>query len=317
MHTLKSDGRKYIGITCQNPLRRWSNGTGYTNNKYFTNTINKYGWDAFKHEILFNGLSKEQAYTKEKALIKLFGTQNSEKGFNLTSGGDGTQSLVISDEARQKMSTAHKGKEYIKISNDALIHQYVDLKKSEADCAKYFKVSRPTIARRLAKIGIQTKIILDISKKELEYQYIVLNKTQKECAEYFNCSVVTIKRFVNKYSIKKDKASIAETIRQTQLMYDISYEELYHYYIVLDKTREQCSKYFNCGNHIIDKYLKRYNIKKNHKGPKCKIDITFDQLYDLRVVQKKTAEECAKIFNCCKATIIRKQKKLGITMEEY
>ena len=31
MHTLKSDGRKYIGITNQSPKCRWHRGRGYLN----------------------------------------------------------------------------------------------------------------------------------------------------------------------------------------------------------------------------------------------------------------------------------------------
>lgn len=32
----------YIGITSKNPLRRWENGNGYKNNKYFYRAILKY-----------------------------------------------------------------------------------------------------------------------------------------------------------------------------------------------------------------------------------------------------------------------------------
>ena len=39
MHTLKVDGRKYIGITCRRPNKRWRNGDGYKKQPYFYNAI--------------------------------------------------------------------------------------------------------------------------------------------------------------------------------------------------------------------------------------------------------------------------------------
>ena len=40
MHTCPK-GRVYIGITRNNPLKRWQNGTGYRTNEYFTRAIKK------------------------------------------------------------------------------------------------------------------------------------------------------------------------------------------------------------------------------------------------------------------------------------
>lgn len=55
------DGRVYIGITGNDPKIRWSSGSGYRNNTYFTRCIKKYGWTNFKHEILFDKLSKKRS----------------------------------------------------------------------------------------------------------------------------------------------------------------------------------------------------------------------------------------------------------------
>lgn len=58
--------KKYVGITKQNPKRRWKGqGQGYKGNKHFTKAIQKYGWDNFKHEIIFYGLSQKEAEQKE------------------------------------------------------------------------------------------------------------------------------------------------------------------------------------------------------------------------------------------------------------
>lgn len=53
------------------PERRWNNGYGYKRRPYFMNAIRKYGWDSFKHEMLFVGLSKEEAERKETSLLSL------------------------------------------------------------------------------------------------------------------------------------------------------------------------------------------------------------------------------------------------------
>jgi len=68
-HTNKINGKVYIGITSIEVKKRWSNGSGYTHNDCFTKAINKYGWDNFLHEILFDNLSVEQACVIEKKLI--------------------------------------------------------------------------------------------------------------------------------------------------------------------------------------------------------------------------------------------------------
>ena len=85
-HTNKRNGKVYIGITRQEVNRRWQNGTGYTGT-YFGNAIAKYGWDGFKHEVLFSGLSKEDACKMEIRLISEFQSSDRAKGYNISDGG--------------------------------------------------------------------------------------------------------------------------------------------------------------------------------------------------------------------------------------
>ena len=87
MHTNKSNGKKYIGIS-KNPQARWgSNGHRYKK-QYFGDAIKKYGWDGFVHEILFSGLSEHDACEKEIQLISKYKTCNSKYGYNILPGGD-------------------------------------------------------------------------------------------------------------------------------------------------------------------------------------------------------------------------------------
>ena len=138
-HTSPSN-KVYIGITQQRIYKRFQNGMGYKHNKYFNKAIQKHGWNNFKHEILFDNLTKEEACKKEIELIAQYKSNQREFGYNLSSGGefnipseDGIKNLIkintgkqlsqqtkdkisqtqkgriISKETRIKMSIAHKG----------------------------------------------------------------------------------------------------------------------------------------------------------------------------------------------------------------
>lgn len=105
-HTSPSN-KVYIGITSMSPPeKRWKNGFGYWRNKHFYNAIQKYGWDNIKHEILFEGLSKEEAENKEMELIALYDAANKEKGYNNDNGGSSTGRLT--SETKKKISDAAK-----------------------------------------------------------------------------------------------------------------------------------------------------------------------------------------------------------------
>ena len=109
-HTSPS-GKVYIGKTCRkDPKVRWANGKGYASNKYFTNAINKYGWENFTHEILAKNLTKEEAYWDEIFFIKMFDSFNPEHGYNLTQGGDGGRGTHLSDEHKRKLIEAIRAK---------------------------------------------------------------------------------------------------------------------------------------------------------------------------------------------------------------
>lgn len=85
-HTLREDGRVYIGQSVGYELRWGKNGSGYKGCPLFWDNIQHYGWDAFDHEIVFDGLSKEEADIIERVLIRRYNSTNIKKGFNLSVG---------------------------------------------------------------------------------------------------------------------------------------------------------------------------------------------------------------------------------------
>lgn len=111
MHTNKANGKRYIGITCQNPLRRWRNGNGYYENEHFYRAICHYGWDNFTHEIIKSDITKEEACELEKALIGKYKSNDEKYGYNKSVGGENpNQGAKMSAETRTKMSEARKGR---------------------------------------------------------------------------------------------------------------------------------------------------------------------------------------------------------------
>lgn len=109
-HTSPS-GKVYIGITARPVSRRWHGGSAYRGNQHFYAAIKKYGWENFKHEILAEGLSYEEACAKEISLIEAYQSTNPEKGYNRSHGGDKTTlGYTYSEEGRRHISEAMKGK---------------------------------------------------------------------------------------------------------------------------------------------------------------------------------------------------------------
>jgi group I intron endonuclease len=83
------NGKIYIGITSQKPKNRFKGGKGYYHNEHFKHAILSYGWENIKHEILANGLNREEAIIEEKRLIAFYNSTNFKRGYNLMTGGDG------------------------------------------------------------------------------------------------------------------------------------------------------------------------------------------------------------------------------------
>ena len=118
------NNKVYIGITSNKPYKRWKHGQGYIGCTLFYNAIKKYGWDKIKHIILMEGLNKEIAIECEKALIKKYRSNERKYGYNLTEGGEGNWGLVMSEEARKKLSEKKKGKPVSKAACEAISRSY-------------------------------------------------------------------------------------------------------------------------------------------------------------------------------------------------
>ena len=192
------NNKKYIGITKQEPEKRWKKGKGYRTQKYFKRAIEKYGWNNIKHKILYKNLNKKEACTKEIELIKKYNTNNYKFGYNISSGGDGANGIIISDkqkeilrkalkgnknakgykhtiEEREKMRKAKLGKPNVKLSKKVL-------------CIET-NIIYPSIAEAKRKTGInhidqvcrgERNYAGKIKNKKLHWKYYELDKEVKE-----------------------------------------------------------------------------------------------------------------------------------------
>ena len=107
-HTNKVNGKKYIGITSGSLRKRFGvEGRGYSQSRYFANAINKYGWENFDHDVIADGLTRDEASDLERYLIAKFHTQDKSKGYNIRSGG--FDANEISPEGLAAQIAAHAG----------------------------------------------------------------------------------------------------------------------------------------------------------------------------------------------------------------
>ena len=187
------NGKLYIGITCQNPIHRWRHdGSGYKpkhrNSCRVWNAIQKYGWDNVTHEILYEGLSKEDAERKEIELIARYQTQNYKYGYNIAHGGS-VKSL--SDESKAKISSSRKGKNYGLVGENAPMFNkhHSDKSRSQIKNAmtgernhmfgKHHTEETILLQRKLHE-GVSKRIAqLDLSGKEIAI-YSSINQAAKE-----------------------------------------------------------------------------------------------------------------------------------------
>lgn len=169
----------YIGITKQKLERRWSKGKGYKLCPLMNKAIEKYGWNNIKHEILFTGLSKEQAEQKEIQLIKEYKCNNRKYGYNIENGGNccGTHS----EETKKKIGAKSKGnkrclgrkisKKHIEKLYEGRIKKYKETGKYGYQGYKHTQEYKENLSKKIMGIkrSEETKKKISESKKGNKY----------------------------------------------------------------------------------------------------------------------------------------------------
>lgn len=118
---ISPSGKHYIGITCQRLSQRWGKGgknylkklkNGNYRHPAFAAAIEKYGWDAFEHSILFHNCSEELAKKLEVAFIAYYTERR--LSYNCTDGGDTGMRPKKTPEEKKAREKAYKSTEEYK-----------------------------------------------------------------------------------------------------------------------------------------------------------------------------------------------------------
>ena len=90
VHINKTNNKKYFGITGRSVYKRWGkDGKNYKTSVRFYNSIKKYKWSGFEHNIIMDNLTKFEANYLEINFIKYYKTSDEKFGYNLQEGGSG------------------------------------------------------------------------------------------------------------------------------------------------------------------------------------------------------------------------------------
>lgn len=100
--TNTTNGMKYIGKTIRY-RKRMNEHKNSKNNHYVSRAICKYGWDAFKQEILIDDVPEEDLDNLEISYIEVENTMK-PNGYNLTVGGGGISGYRWTEQAKKKRS---------------------------------------------------------------------------------------------------------------------------------------------------------------------------------------------------------------------
>lgn len=171
----------YIGITQQEPNKRWLNGLGYQTQRLFSKAIKKYGWQNIEHVILFTGLTREEAESIEIELISEYKSDIPKYGYNLDKGGktagkmsEETKRIIgekakirmtgrkLSEETKRRIGEKSKGNTYGRNASE-------ETRRKLSNAAKINSLGRVTSDKTKQKLrGINTgKKLSDETKRKI------------------------------------------------------------------------------------------------------------------------------------------------------
>ncbi len=165
-HVNMITNKVYIGITSRSPKDRWGkNGNGYLRKKengeyiqpLIARAILKYGWEAFEHIILFEGLSKAEAKQKEKELIAKYKSRDPNFGYNISAGGEGNIRYATEEELAIKQALKQaRDRDYYLRNKEKTIQKTAEYRKQHPEMRKasehkYYMAHKAECAARTRK----------------------------------------------------------------------------------------------------------------------------------------------------------------------
>lgn len=171
----------------------------------------------------------------------------------------------------------------VNIDKDWLYDQYIVQNKNIEDIAGELGTGRKPIMRSLKEFGIKKNIsdIVEKRKSTNVHKYGCVFPSQNEDVRRkikqtnlerygsenpMECAEIRQKlkeTNMEKYGV--DTVLRLKEFRKDEKLYDISKEDLIHYYIDENLTIDDVAKIFGCSKNVIDKRIAEYGIKKTRK----------------------------------------------------
>lgn len=194
IHTFPNK-KVYIGITYQNPNRRWrNNGKGYQKQNYVYNAIKKYGWENIKHEILYTNLTKQEAEQKEIELIAKYKSNNANYGYNIANGGNCNGTMNESTKAliKEKLKGNKNAKGSVRSKEQ--IEFIKNMNKGNKNMLGKHHSKETKEKMRMAKLGKKMPLETKIKKGR---PVIMLDKDLKYINEFYSITEAHNKTNIN------------------------------------------------------------------------------------------------------------------------
>ena len=270
-HLNKINNKRYIGQTKQSVQKRWGkNGSEYTKkhpNTLFARAINKYGWNNFEHQILFEHLNKDEANQKEIELIAFYQSNNPNFGYNITAGGN-TNTLT-------KEQKEHKTELNYKMWQDGTFKKIIN---TPVYCIELQLGFESALDAQRAT-GIDNSAIQKVCKKQLKYAGFLPNGQPIHWIYLKDKNEEIIQELYNKKEIIKGTSIPVECIELNEI-FDSTIAVKNKYGICPSNIRECITgKAKSAGKHPITQeplhWIERLDLIKN------KNKITEEKLEEL------------------------------------
>ena len=149
------NGKKYIGIT-SDPQKRWRDGKGYDSQGKIANAIRHYGWKNVKHNIIVEGVKREQATALERYLIAELNTI--DNGYNTAAGGDSIHEYYLDDYLLSMLRYADKKWKRLHpimfSDGEISIHDFVSQGKTDCGRAEWANQAARDVTRKHRRYSV-------------------------------------------------------------------------------------------------------------------------------------------------------------------
>lgn len=202
---ISPSGKRYYGLTCRPVDKRWQNGRGYIKNEHFYRAIQKYGWDAFEHEIVAERLTKEEACALEESLIAEHHTQDYRFGYNISAGGEANK---LAQSSKDKISEANKGK----VRTEEMKRKMSEMRMGHPSTLKGGTLSEEHKKKISESLRGKPHPHNGVRFRKVEYNGVVFGSS-KDCAELIGVDYHTL------WAWLKGKQKMPEYIKSGNLHY--------------------------------------------------------------------------------------------------